>query len=550
MKLSHLRLTHLNLQLVAWLLLAAITLFYAVEMGHQSVLRYDTFKATAFDLGNMDQSVWNTLHGRPFHVTNQGTDWYGPPTRLAMHFEPIIFLVSLLYFFYADARTLLIFQTLALASGALPVFLLTRYYLPTLPLLAPVMAAAYLLSPALIGLNIFDFHFVSLATPLLLYAILALTYRRYGWLILACILAAACKEDIPFAIAMLGLLAVWKYKLPRLGTALFVGGMLWGLLAFMVIIPHFYPGGNNYLYRYAALGSSPQEIILNLLLHPQLIFTNFITLERFYYLTSLFRSTGFFSLLAPGWLLGALPGLAINLLSTDDKIYSGVFHYNAAIIPFVMLSAIHGLRRAIILWQRWHSVTEELIAVDMPIPLKSSTQTILMRPITRIQSRLTSLSTHRWQSFSERMAALARHIPLSYLQWVISTWIIAMITLNYLIMTPLFNIFWATHLPGNREQHIQQLLDMIPPDAPVSASGNINPHLTKRRYVTMFPQLSVSTTERNSNIQVQYVIVDLKNIFPEDKVGTAEVLNYLINSEQFRILARAEGVILLIRQHP
>src|SRR6185437_1870333 len=34
-------------------------------------------------------------------------------------------------------------------------------------------------------------------------------------------------------------------------------------------------------------------------------------------------------------------------------LYSGVYHYNAPIIPFVMLSAIYGLRRAINIWHRW-----------------------------------------------------------------------------------------------------------------------------------------------------------------------------------------------------
>src|SRR5947209_12442070 len=142
----------------------------------------------------MDKVFWNTIHGRWFQFTNQAIDWYGRPSRLAIHVEPILLPLSLLYAFHADPRILLVFQTLALASGALPVFLLTRKYLPQWPILAALMAAAYLLSPALLGLNIFDFHPVSLATPLLLYAILALEYKRYGWFILACILAAMCKE--------------------------------------------------------------------------------------------------------------------------------------------------------------------------------------------------------------------------------------------------------------------------------------------------------------------------------------------------------------------
>src|SRR2546425_7996255 len=191
---------------LAWIALAIIMLIYAVDMSYQTLLRYDTFKATAFDLGNMDQVLWNTIHGRLFQFTNQGADWYGPPTRLAIHFELIILPLSLLYLFHADPRILLVFQTLALTSGALPVFLLTRKYLRDWPLLAAFMAGAYLLSPALLGLNIFDFHPVALATPLLLYALLALEYKRYIWFLIACIFAAACKEDVPLAVAGLGIL--------------------------------------------------------------------------------------------------------------------------------------------------------------------------------------------------------------------------------------------------------------------------------------------------------------------------------------------------------
>src|SRR5438128_2947736 len=113
-------------QSIAWGLLILIMVVYTLDMSHQAILRYDTFKATAFDLGNMDQVLWNTIHGRWFQFTNQAVDWYGPPTRLALHFEPILLLLSLLYAFGANPHLLLISQTLALASGAVPAFLLTR----------------------------------------------------------------------------------------------------------------------------------------------------------------------------------------------------------------------------------------------------------------------------------------------------------------------------------------------------------------------------------------------------------------------------------------
>jgi len=584
-------------QLLAWWLLLVATVIYILEMGYQAVLRYDTFKATAFDLGNMDQVLWNTIHGRWFQFTNQAVDWYGPPTRLALHFEPILLPLSLLYAIRADPHILLIFQTLALASGALPVFLLTRKYIPEWPLLATVMAVAYLLSPALLGLNIFDFHPISLATPLLLYAILALTYKRYGWFILACILAASCKEDIPFSLAILGLFLIWKYKLPRLGIALTFGSLLWSFIAFGIIIPHFYPGAqhNNFWYRYEALGSSPSDAVGNLILHPWLLFTTFISFDRFYYLAGLFRSTGFLCLLAPEWLLMALPGLAENLLSTDPLLYTGVYQYNAAIIPFVMLAAIHGTRRLITFWQEWRGEHPENKAwfpqqranVDTArtkdgtislagrrslagiyISLTATIKTwitVCLHLITRVfiwaqnsslsirlatfikaqRSLLARALSIQWQRFSENMAPLARSLSLFRLQWITFTWIIIMAMLNLAITSPLLDGFIADHTPGAHEQHIQQLLSMIPPDASISASTNINPHVSERQRLAVFP--SISDSGQDTLIPVQYIIVDLNAVFPEDRVAIDNEINHLLRSGQYTELARAEGVVLLVR---
>jgi uncharacterized membrane protein len=587
-------------QKIAWGLLILIMVVYMLDMSYQAILRYETFKAGAFDLGNMDQVLWNTIHGRFFQFTNQAIDWYGPPTRLAIHFEPIILPLSLLYAFHADPRILLVFQTLVLGSGALPVFLLARRYIPEWPIFAALMATAYLLSPSLLGLNIFDFHPVSLATPLLLYAILALTYKHYVWFLIACVLACMCKEDIPLAVALLGILLIWKYKLPHLGTALFISGLLWSFLAFKVFIPHFYPGVqvNNYWYRYEDLGSSPGAAVVNLVIHPWLLFTTFFTIDRFFYLVGLVRSVGFLPLLAPEWLLPALPSLAVNLLSTDPLLYSGVYHYNAAIIPFVMVSAIQGTRQLILIWQGWRqelpidtqqSDTGETAAASNPIfspdtlpepdlsnpailtasgsPTNALTTythlTTASHFIALFNTSLLTLSNHvfeplkprilrltlpawrheQWQRFSARMTPLAKKLTVSRLQWLLFTWIALLIGLNYLIAIPELNAFWADHTPGNREEQIQRLLALIPPDASVSAGTNLNPHLSERQLLAVFPSVCLDT---QCNHTVQYVVVDLNNLSLENLAEATSKLNGL--SKLYRPLARAEGVVLLVRR--
>lgn len=542
---------------LAWIFLAIVTIVYSLEMSHQAILRYDTFKATAFDLGNMDQVLWNTLHGRLFQFTNQAIDWYGPPTRLAIHFEPIILPLSLLYSFGADPRILLVFQTLALAAGSLPVFLLTRKIIPQWPLLAALMATAYLLAPSLIGLNIFDFHPIALATPLLLYALLALEYKRYVWFLIACILAACTKEDVPLAIAMLGILVIWKYKLPRLGLALLIGGALWSLIAFKVIIPHFYPGvqANNFWYRYEELGSSPGAAILNLFVRPWVFFSLFFTLDRLYYLLSFVRGVGFFPLLAPEWLLPTLPSLAVNLLSTDPLLYSGVYHYNAAIIPFLMIAAIYGTQRFLAIWQGWQHETPvgtRFIASSLPIASSSLTASSLLdfgkRIGSPVKARLIRLTLpnwrqEQWQRFSKRMQPLARSTSPGRLHWTVFAWITLMLGLNLVLMIGPLASFWADHEPGSREQHIEQVLAMIPPDASVSASDDLNPHLSERRFVTVFPTICLDS---RCNQMVQYVVVDLNNLTLANRAEASSKLNSL--QRQFRTLAQAEGIVLLVRR--
>ena len=576
----------------AWAFLIVIMLVYATGMSVVTILRYTTFKATAFDLGNLDQALWNTIHGRWFEFTNQSIDYYGPPTRLAVHFEPIIVPLSLLYAFGADPRILLVFQTLALTAGALPVFLLTRYYIPRWPLVAPLMALAYFFAPALLGLNLFDFHPLSLATPALLYAVLALTYKRHGWFLLACVIAASSKEDVPLAVALLGILVMWKYKQPRLGLAVFIGGCLWSFLAFEVIIPHFFPGqqSNNFWYRYEQLGNTPGQAIVNLLLHPWLIFATFITLDRFYYVLGLFRSAGFLSLLAPEWLLPALPIMAVNFLSTDPATYSGVYHYNAAIIPFVMIAAIHGTRRLLLLWQSWRGEPAE---EDIPLARAKSGRARLAFPIgaakwaqarqstfslrfatisaagaSIAQGQLTRLVVAptlglrqriirladalnrplrtQWQRFSQRMIPLAREVALSRLQKALFIWIIAMCLLNLVVTATALSVLLPDHLPGSREQHIEQLLAMIPPTASVSASSNLNPHVSERQGLAVFPYITYDLPNGSSAI-VQYVIVDLDGVFPQDRGYVAQELDHLQRTGQYVVLARAEGVVLLVR---
>jgi Predicted membrane protein (DUF2079) len=165
-------------------------------------------------------------------------------------------------------------------------------------------------------------------------------------------------------------------------------------------------------------------------------------------------------------------------------------------------------------------------------------------------STLLNAGRERLHLLRERIEGLAHWLPVSWLQVVFTFWLVAMMALNITLSWPLLNSFLATHSPGAREQHIQQLLDMIPADAVVSAGGNINPHLTERRYVTVFPVLTIATFKPGQEKLVDYVIVDLDDASPENKAYSdnfLDVLNQLQRTGEFRPIAQADGVILLVR---
>src|SRR5262249_27012725 len=47
---------------LAWALVLTSLLLDALLVGQHALVRYQSYHADAFDLGNMDQAVWNTLH--------------------------------------------------------------------------------------------------------------------------------------------------------------------------------------------------------------------------------------------------------------------------------------------------------------------------------------------------------------------------------------------------------------------------------------------------------------------------------------------------------
>ncbi|MER3450373.1 MAG: hypothetical protein C4315_11620, partial [Chloroflexota bacterium] len=131
-----------------------------------SYLRHASFHSHAYDLGILAQVMWNTVNGRPFLTTVM---FEYTSNLLAHHFSPILLLIAPLYALWPRPETLLVVQAAALALAAIPFYCIGRRLGGEATGLA--LAVAYWLYPAAHYVNLFDFHEIALAVPLLAFAL-------------------------------------------------------------------------------------------------------------------------------------------------------------------------------------------------------------------------------------------------------------------------------------------------------------------------------------------------------------------------------------------
>jgi uncharacterized membrane protein len=517
---------------LAWLIVLTFIVTDIVLVGQHAIVRYQAYHADAFDLGNLDQAVWNTLHGHPLRFTNRGMDWYGPPTRLGVHVEPILFLIAPLYLLHSGPETLLLLQTMALALGGIPLLLLGLRRLPELPLVAAAFVGAYLVTPEILGEALYDFHGVALATPLLLLALWALEERRYRWFVCSALLAALCKEEVALSLVPLGLfIAFWQGHL-RLGIAVSLLSTIWVALCFLVILPHYNiqtGGANNFWYRYVWLGSSPDIALLHVLTQPSLLLSPLQDPTRREYLAELLRTGGGLGIFAPMLWLSALPDIFINVLSTHREQYSGFFQYNAVILPYLMVSAISGI--AAFYHARRRVEFSKRTGVLLEDDARRTTRLLGARRILR------SISAYR-------AAALGR-LPIRS-QWIgplVIAWLITSAYWNITATSTLIRPFWmeGSH-PNPQQAQIDTLLAGVPPNASVAATDSLDPHLSDRYILYLLPD--------PQSYMADYVAIDLHDALSVNQQADLQMYEAMLLSGNYRVLGTAGNVVLLERLSP
>jgi len=343
-------------QIILWIFIIAYILYFSFL----TILRYRTLYASYFDLGIMNQTVYNTYKGivtkDPSRILEM-TDADSPNQikRMAIHSDILLALLAPFYLIHPGPDTLLVIQSVVAAFGALFLFKIVQEILKKhkqKDFLALVFSFAYLLYPAAERENIFDFHAVTLATTLLLAMFYFWLKRRHKLSFLFFILSILTKEEVGLITALFGFYALftaWKNNKHKKDViyplAIIIISIVWFVLTVFIITPYFRGGHHFAVTRYTDFGDSPIRIIIGVLKSPYSVFKYLVQPDSLLYFLFLLGPLGFISILSPIQLLISAPEFAINLLSNNSLMRSINFQYTAVITPFIFISAVFAAQK-------------------------------------------------------------------------------------------------------------------------------------------------------------------------------------------------------------
>ncbi|MDQ2714376.1 MAG: DUF2079 domain-containing protein [Chloroflexota bacterium] len=507
-------------------LVALFALLFSAFFIVYLTARHDAYLTNAEDLGIMDQAIWNTLHGHVLHQTicnSVGdTNCYDTAgiSRFAIHFEPLLFLISLFYAIAPNPKTLLVIQTLVIASGAFPAFWLARLRLRN-DWVAVGIALLYLLYPMQQLAVVSDFHAVTLTAALLLFMLYFMYTRRTAWLIVFAILSMACKEEIPIVVAFYGLWSMLFQRRWRSGLTLVLLGIGWTGLA--LYIAHLYsPTGSSLLSsRYVYLGSGPVPLVIarEVLLHPiDFLKNHVLDHNHLFYLRQLIAPAGYLPLFAPWALLLVLPTLLLNLLSSDHNMYSGLYQYNAEMVPALIFATIEAV--VVIIWLvRWALVN--LYGVKPEGPASSvSTSPAGIHASRPVRAR----SITYWTQLG-LLVVLLGYVVLS----------VARADDARGIMPYTQGFQWPQ--TSAHTGLAQRFVDMIPEAASVSAQSSLVPHISHRLNVYLFPY---------GDDRADYIFLDVtSDLYPLFPFSYKTEVNKILLEGTYGVAVAQDGYLLL-----
>jgi uncharacterized membrane protein len=332
-----------------WLPLLIVILgvcFYVGYFSYYTVINHQNLRTTSFDLGLEDNLLYNLVHGGPFMKTSPA---FGPVgSHFGYHATWFSYVIAIPYAVFPRAETLLVFQSVMIGAAAIPLHLWATRHLGSW--LGCFVAVAYLLYPGVHGSNLYDFHYLPLGVVFLWLTLYLLEAGRFRWGALAALLALSVREDVAAGLVIIGAFLIFTRTRPGAGLILAGVAGAYFLSMKMLIMPHALGGKASFIHQWRGLlppGESGFGGVLKTVLgNPIFTLSSLLEKEKFLYLVQLGAPLCFFFWRRPIGLLCTLPGFFFTMLATAYRPLIQIsFQYTAHWTAFLFLALVRNLKQ-------------------------------------------------------------------------------------------------------------------------------------------------------------------------------------------------------------
>jgi|GEM_PF-640311 len=516
-----------------------------------NLFRYNNFDYGKFDLGNMNQMVWNTLNGRFMYLT----DYFGTnlPRWAMSHVDPILLVFVPLLAVIPHPMLLTYSQIVVILASCFLVYAIAYLELKS-KFSAMLLGVSFLFYPAIGYITAWTgFHGVSFVIPFFFSAFYVFEkmyksnkFTTKGivlfWTFL--VLTMAGKEQLPLYVILYGVfillfrnpfldkfefsivnknwfLSFLKAPITKLSLSMVFVGSIWFIYAFFILIPqyaHYRVTGfnsfvaslgldssngrdvdlpNYFLARYDAFGDSYSQVFINMLFNPAGVVRIFFGGDRLDNLNKTLGPLSYMPLAYPPLLMLSIPDFMINYLTSADGVGTSEItnHRISMIIPVLFISTIYAIS---FLSSILHVLLSKLLT---KFKVKKNKyykfySVLVSRNFVIVLLSFIVLSSNVYMTFAANNPVFL-WLDQALRKKVFAKTIDSEINLDQL---KVLDVVRLSELEEKDRECARKIVNMIPEKASVSGPDYLGAHLSLRETYAIFPALYQDA---------DYVIVDV-----------------------------------------
>lgn len=317
-----------------FLFLLTVSLIYSFL----SIRNHEQFQTFAWDLGFFDQLIWKASRFIYPYST------IGDLTIFGDHFQPVLYLLIPLYWFWSDVRLILIAQSFLVVFASFPLYLLAERVLKS-SLASWAIAFSFLFFTGTQFTVTNEFH-QSAFIPLFINSLfLFLEQKQWAFYWLALTGLMFTREELALLVGAIGLFLMLKKETRKIGLASVVYGIIGFVLLVYLVVPFFNPHKVYPHFNYGKIGKTPQEVILTTFKKPGLFLKSLVSpTVKIKTVLSSFFSFGFLPLFSPSFLIPVAQQFIIRFIdSQTTHRWLNLNHYAIPLSSLLSVGSIYGI---------------------------------------------------------------------------------------------------------------------------------------------------------------------------------------------------------------